>query len=110
MLLYANRTRNDIVFKKELDALAHEKGIQIQHILSDEPAAKVNMHQHQRALAHVNAETGRVDREKIERLVPDVVKRDVFLCGPPPMMDALIATLRDLGVPQPQIHFERFSL
>src|SRR3989344_5101442 len=110
VLLYANRTRNDIVFKKELDALAHEKGIQIQHILSDEPAAKVNMHQHQRALAHVNAETGRVDREKIERLVPDVVKRDVFLCGPPPMMDALIATLRDLGGPQPQIHFERFSL
>ncbi|MFI8190047.1 ferric reductase-like transmembrane domain-containing protein [Streptomyces sp. NPDC085946] len=43
-------------------------------------------------------------------LVPDVADRDVFLCGPPPMMKTVLGTLRELGVPGPQIHFERFSL
>ena len=42
--------------------------------------------------------------------VPDIAQRDVFLCGPPPMMNAVLGTLRELDVPRPQIHFERFSL
>jgi ferredoxin-NADP reductase len=39
-----------------------------------------------------------------------VAGRDVYLCGPPGMMTAVLRTLRELGVPRPQIHFERFSL
>lgn len=34
---------------------------------------------------------------------------DVYLCGPPPMMDAAIAALTAAGVPQEQIHCERFG-
>lgn len=44
------------------------------------------------------------------RMVPDIGDRDVFLCGPPPMMNAVLGSLRELDVPKPQIHFERFSL
>ena len=47
---------------------------------------------------------------ELARLVPDVADRDVFLCGPPPMMNAVLRTLGDLGVPKQQVHFERFSL
>ncbi|MGW5637251.1 ferredoxin reductase family protein [Streptomyces sp. NPDC003832] len=47
---------------------------------------------------------------ELSRMVPDIAGRDVFLCGPPPMMDAVLGSLRELGVPRPQIHFERFSL
>ncbi|MFJ9349344.1 ferric reductase-like transmembrane domain-containing protein [Streptomyces sp. NPDC101237] len=47
---------------------------------------------------------------ELARLVPDIADRDVFLCGPPPMMNAVLRTLDDLGVPTPQIHFERFSM
>ncbi|MCZ9341061.1 oxidoreductase, partial [Streptomyces sp. TRM76130] len=47
---------------------------------------------------------------ELARLVPDLTGRDVFLCGPPPMMNAVLGSLRELGVPRPQIHFERFSL
>jgi ferredoxin-NADP reductase/ferredoxin len=35
---------------------------------------------------------------------------DVYLCGPPPMMDAAIHALTAAGVPGDQIHLERFSV
>ncbi|MEV5873126.1 ferredoxin reductase family protein [Streptomyces sp. NPDC052101] len=47
---------------------------------------------------------------ELARLVPDIGDRDVFLCGPPGMMAAVLRSLADLGVPKRQIHFERFSL
>ena len=34
---------------------------------------------------------------------------DVYLCGPPPMMDAAMAALTAAGVPEDQIHAERFG-
>jgi len=42
-------------------------------------------------------------------LVPDVRDRDVFVCGPPPMMTAVIAALQGLQVCETQIHYEQFS-
>lgn len=47
---------------------------------------------------------------ELARLVPDIADRDVFLCGPPPMMNAVLRSLGELNVPKQQIHFERFSL
>ena len=35
---------------------------------------------------------------------------DVYLCGPPPMMDAAFAALTAAGVPEDQIHAERFGI
>lgn len=35
--------------------------------------------------------------------------RDIFICGPPPMMKAVQAGLTKAGVPEKQIHFEDFS-
>jgi len=55
-------------------------------------------------------EKGFVDAEKVRRLVPHVAQYDVYLCGPPPMMKAVIKMLRGLGVPNRQIHWERFAL
>lgn len=34
---------------------------------------------------------------------------DVYLCGPPPMMDAAFVALTAAGVPEDQIHAERFA-
>jgi ferredoxin-NADP reductase len=42
-------------------------------------------------------------------IVPDVRKRDVFVCGPPGMTEAVLATLRALDVPADQCHAERFA-
>jgi predicted ferric reductase len=35
---------------------------------------------------------------------------DVYLCGPPPLTEKLIETIRDLGVPPGRIHTESFDL
>jgi predicted ferric reductase len=96
ILLYGNRSSQDIVFKEELDELAGYGTVKIIHVLSDEP--------------NYTGESGRIDDEKIKRLVPDFLSRDIFLCGPPPMMEGLIVLLQSLGVPKKQIHYERFSL
>lgn len=34
---------------------------------------------------------------------------DVYVCGPPPMVDAAYAALTGVGIPREQIHAERFS-
>jgi predicted ferric reductase len=43
-------------------------------------------------------------------MVPDLLNRDVFICGPEPMTVAVLKTLRELGVPRGQVHTERFRL
>jgi ferredoxin-NADP reductase len=35
--------------------------------------------------------------------------REVFICGPPPMMMAVIMALQTLGVRASRIHYERFA-
>ncbi len=96
ILLYSNKTRQDIVFQQELDEVAKTYGVKITHILSDDP--------------DYAGEHGYLDKEKFQRLVPDLSDREVFLCGPPPMMAALIKSLGELGIPESQVHYEKFAL
>jgi predicted ferric reductase len=43
-------------------------------------------------------------------LVPDIAERDVYVCGPPAMTAAVLDGLRQLNVPNLQVHAEKFSL
>jgi ferredoxin-NADP reductase len=92
VLLYAVKTAKDLVFASELRALtAHCHFILSQSAASD------------------GYEHGRIDRSMLARLVPDVRDREVFVCGPPLMMQAVIATLHALQIRGSQIHYERFA-
>ena len=50
-------------------------------------------------------------------LVTDVVKRheqdlsgsDSYVCGPPPMVEAAMATLEGLGAPTKNIYYDKFT-
>ncbi len=42
-------------------------------------------------------------------LVPDVSRRDVYLCGPPGLVAAAVTTLRELDVPDSQLHLDPFE-
>jgi len=100
LLLYGNKTENDIVFRGELSEI--EAGgyphLKVVHILSQ-------------AGDEWRGETGFVDKEKIERLCNGGLGTKAFyVCGPPIMMDKVIRTLRTLGIPNRRIHHERFSL
>jgi predicted ferric reductase len=48
--------------------------------------------------------------ENLAALVPDITDRDVYVCGPGAMTDAVLRSLRTLKVPAAQVHSERFSL
>ena len=96
VLISANKAGKDIVFKNELDELGTRFGFSIYYVLSQE--------QNDRYLY------GQVDKEKISQLVKDVIERDVYLCGPIPMMESVRKSLEELGVPAVNIHFEKFSL
>ncbi|MYT74927.1 MULTISPECIES: ferredoxin reductase family protein [unclassified Streptomyces] len=84
-------SERDAVLHDELRDLAHAKGSDV-HLVTGPPVPD------------------RLAPHALAALVPDIAERDVFLCGPPPMMTAVLRTLDDLGVPKQQIHFERFSL
>lgn len=95
-LLYSNRTERDIVFKKELEDVTAAYGGRVTHVISDDP--------------NYSGEKGRLDKEKILRLVPDLASREVYLCGPVPMMNAVRQMLRELGLAPAKVHYEEFSL
>jgi len=93
VLLYAVKTAKDLVFASELRALTARCHLVLSRWTG--PAE--------------GYEQGRVDRPMIERLVPDVRDREVFVCGPLPMMKAVIGALHALEVPRSRIHYERFA-
>jgi predicted ferric reductase len=96
VLLYSNKTRADIMLGDELAELSKQHGFKIVNILADEQVA--------------GFENGRLDGEMIKRLVPDVLEREAFLCGPPPMTQALRGALKDMGLASQFVHYEKFAL
>lgn len=97
---FANRSENDIVFRKELAQMegGSRPELKVVHVLSRPDEAW-------------QGEKGYLDREKIARLGGlRLAASTFFLCCPPPMLQDLVPTLRDLGVADNQIHFEYFSL
>jgi len=50
-----------------------------------------------------------VDAAAFRRLVPDVRRRDVYLCGPDALSHQLAAELKRAGVPDDHVHFESFT-
>ncbi|MEV6051448.1 ferredoxin reductase family protein [Streptomyces sp. NPDC052107] len=91
VVIYRVATDRDAVLYDELSDLALTKGAEL-HLVTGPIAPD--------KLAPI----------ELARLVPDIGERDVFLCGPPGMMTAVLRSLADLGVHKRQIHFERFSL
>ncbi len=51
-----------------------------------------------------------LDAAALRRLVPDLVLRDLFVCGPTGFTAALVAAAREAGVPRARIHHESFAL
>ncbi|MER5829352.1 ferredoxin reductase family protein [Streptomyces sp. NPDC002130] len=91
VVIYRVATDRDAVLYDELRDLALARGAEL-HLVTGPPVPD------------------RLAPPELARLVPDLAQRDVYLCGPPPMMNAVLGSLRELGVPKPQVHFERFSL
>jgi ferredoxin-NADP reductase len=79
-LIFANKTKDDIILKEEFEGLLGRNFI---NILSDEVSA---------GYPH-----GYITENFLKALITDLNK-NVYLCGPPPMMDAVEKILSDLNV------------
>jgi predicted ferric reductase len=89
LLLYRARTPDELLFRHELDAIAARRGARVGYLLGP-------------------------DREPLSagglrRMVPDLVERDVYMCGSPGLTDAVRRSLRIAGLPPEHLHEERFA-
>lgn len=99
LFIYANSDENNIVFRKELHEIANSNypRLNLVHVLENPPG-------------NWSGETGLLDREKLERLCKNKLKNAAFyVCGPPGLVETVIASLKNLGVPDKRIHLEIFS-
>jgi predicted ferric reductase len=98
-LLYANQKESDIVFLQELSKIQAGEfpALRAAHVLS-------------RAGKGWHGERGHVNREKIEKYCGvDIANKTFYVCCPPGMLKAVLASLKDLGVLERRIRIEIFS-
>ncbi|PWJ54123.1 Ferredoxin-NADP reductase [Quadrisphaera granulorum] len=99
VFVHSARTPADIIFRKELEALeALHPWLRVQHVVAsagDEPSW--------------SGLTGQLDGPMLTAAVPDYAEREVFVCGPPPYMEAVRAALLAAGLPEAKYHQETFS-
>jgi predicted ferric reductase len=95
-VLYRAPTTRDAVLLGELQNLAQSRGAQL-HVLTGRTGAGA-------------PPFTPFAPENLAALVPDIRDRDVYVCGPVAMTDAVLRSLRALRVPAGQVHAERFSL
>lgn len=95
LLIYGNRTTNDIAYKEEA-----ENGFdKVVHVLSNEE------------LVQEGYEKGYVSRELIEKYISKPIQSyDFYVCGPPIMMKMVEKFLKEADVDESQIDMEKFSL
>ena len=94
VVLYRALSDGDLVLRDELDALAARAGLAVHYVVGD----------------HRGDGERLLSPEHLRELVPDAAERDVFLCGPPAMIDVIRRNLRAAGIPRRQVHLERFVL
>jgi predicted ferric reductase len=95
VVVYRVAAEEDIVFGEELDRLGRMHGSAVHYVVGDHTAPGAD-----RLLSPAH----------LRELVPDLRKRDVFVCGPPGMTAAIERNLRRAHVPRRHIHVERFAL
>jgi cytochrome-b5 reductase len=106
-LLYGNKSADDILLKDELDAMAAEHGrrLKVVHVLGAAPddAAPPGW---QDTPTYV-AETGWIDRAKIEQYAfPPSSDTLLFVCGLPAMYEALCGPRTEAGIVQGSVLHE----
>ena len=97
-LVFSVKTRADIIFEKELAALAQRfPDLHVTVTLTREPKE-----------SDWSGERGPITRELLQRVAPNLRGTPVYLCGPDPMMAAMKAVLREIMDPSAVVHVEAF--
>jgi ferredoxin-NADP reductase len=96
-LIYSNRSIKEVVFKEDFDAMqkVYPK-LKVAHVLCE-------------AAPDFKCTVGLINAQIIRNEIPDYEARKFFLCGPPPMVEAMKKMLIDeLGIAQDKVITENF--
>ncbi len=98
VLVYANRSLKEIVFKEDFDAMQKTyPGLKVAHVLCE-------------AAPGFKCIPGLINAQVIKNEVDDYLKRKFYLCGPPQMVAAMETILtQELGVLKENIITENFQ-
>lgn len=88
---YATRTADEMIFRNELQAISDENP---------------NL----RLIPFISEERGFLNAEAIINLSGNLTEKDIFVCGPPPMMHSLATQFALARVPKRLVHTEEFKL
>jgi ferredoxin-NADP reductase len=95
VVIYRVVDESEIIFREELEQLARARGARLHFTVGDHrlPSGRDLL-----SPAHLHD------------LVPDITEREVYVCGPPRMAEAVTENARRAHVPRRHIHTERFAL
>jgi predicted ferric reductase len=93
------------------DTIVLYRVIEPQEALFADELARLHAHVEVVAGDHADEE-GRdlLSPEHLRELIPDIAERDVFVSGPPGLVNYIKRNVRRAGVPRRQVHSERFAL
>jgi len=98
ILLYSNKTIDDIIYKDELEALGQRENITVTHSLT------------KRIPAQWKGIRGRLNKDAILNHVESPKKKLWDVCGPPPMVKSVREMLADVGVPEQRLRIEDWQI
>lgn len=100
LMIYAYRRWERMTFREELEALQTELALDLVFVLEEPPADWAGAR-------------GRITSQLLARYLPPAPergRRECFICGPTPMIDAVERALVEVGVPARRIQSEIFDL
>ena len=95
VVLYRVVSEQDVIFRDELEEIVRASGADLRYVVGDHATDEGRDH---------------LSPAHLHELVPDIGERDVYVCGPPGLIDIVTRHVREAGVRRRQIHAERFAL
>ena len=99
-LIYSNSIPEEIAFRKELEEIASQNswlGLSMTVTKPEESSEPWN------------GLTGRIDEVLVKKLASGLTDPTYWLCGPPPMVDAIGKVLGSLGLSSGRVRTEKFT-
>jgi ferredoxin-NADP reductase len=93
MLLYRASHPRDVVFSRELDAIAVDRNAALHYLIGSREQLGYDP----------------LAAENLQQTVPGVHRYEAYVCGPPGMTRTAVDSLRALGIPRRRIHRESFD-
>ena len=89
-LVYANRDRDSIIFRSEIETMVEQypERLSVDH--------------------HLDSDSGFLSVSDIQPKIADHRTADIYICGPTPFMDTIEAALKESALQGGEVHVERF--